>query len=76
MANQIPVCGKCNREFRCRTIGLVLEMVASWGSYYKINADLYACSCGNEIYWGFADKRFYNYDPGYVSFKSDVQIAV
>jgi len=37
------LCGKDNREMECVSVGVLIEMEASWGSYYKIYADKYEC---------------------------------
>lgn len=38
------ICGHCGRELEIVQTGVAVEMVASWGSYYKIYGDRYACT--------------------------------
>ena len=74
---EYPICGKCLAHFKPIKLGLTLEMVADWGSYYKIKADLYECSCGNQIYTAYAKERLMeHWEQGYDRIPADVQVAV
>lgn len=76
--NENPICGECLKSFKPVQLGLTLEMIAEWGSYYKIKADQYACpNCGKRIYYGYAKERLKeHWEPGYEQISVDVQVAV
>lgn len=69
------ICGECNTEMKCDKNGVNVEMLAKWGSYYKIEADQWVCpKCGKTIIIGFADQPFAeHFQPDYEERKVDIQ---
>lgn len=44
------ICGADGAEMIITGTGLLVEMIASWGSYYKIYGDQYSCvKCANSV---------------------------
>lgn len=61
------ICVKCQIEYKPEKNGVVVEEMASFGSYKLWSADLWKCpKCGHEIIAGFADRNFAeHYQPDY-----------
>ena len=61
------VCVKCEVEYKPEENGVVVEEMASFGSYKLWQADLVKCpKCGNEIIAGFGNENFAeHYQPDY-----------
>ena len=54
-----PICVKCKIEYRPEKNGVVVEYMASFGSYQLFFADLHKCpKCGDEIIAGFGQSSF------------------
>lgn len=67
------VCLTCNREMKTERQGVMAEALASFGSYYKIQADRLECElCGNQMLVGWAQRPMAeHFEPDYESLEVD-----
>lgn len=67
---------ECGKVMTCAKQGLTVEVMADFGSYYKIQADRYACSCCDaEVLTAFARGPIAeHWQKGYDEIRADAQI--
>lgn len=54
-----PICVKCQVEYRPKTNGINVELMADFGSFELYKADKVECpGCGHQIITGYGDEPF------------------
>jgi hypothetical protein len=62
-------------EMVIKTTGVLLEMNAAWGPYYKIYADEYTCpGCGDSVFLPAEKVLVEHFEPNYKNLANAVQI--
>lgn len=71
------VCVGCGREMKTEKQGMVAQALATFGPYYKIQADKLRCElCGYEILCGWAhDPLSEHFKPGFDEIRYDIDFV-
>jgi hypothetical protein len=69
------ICAEDGVEMVVSKTGALLEMNATWGSYYKIYAERYECpDCGREVYLPADRVLMEHWHDDYADLNAEVQI--
>lgn len=68
------ICGDCGKEMQVDKTGILVEMSAEWGSYYKIYGDRYACiNCATSIVLPGDSAAVLHFENRYKLYHADLQ---
>lgn len=70
------VCVGCGREMKTKKTGRTVQAMASFGPYYKVQADEVGCNlCGYRILTGFAHDPIQHFEPSFEDEHYDLEFV-
>lgn len=72
------ICMDCKIEMVIHKTGQLSEMIASWGSYYKVYGDVYQCPvCSQQVSLQSEKEAIAHWEEGYThpTYNTDMQIS-